>query len=75
MLFSRQVLRAGIGLDEVNRRVRDSLSTLADVALEIAMEREVCHRCFLPPAAGNFINLFFVFLLLLLLLLLLLVEP
>ena len=35
------MVRAGIGLDEVHRRVRSSLSTLADVALEIAMDREV----------------------------------
>ncbi len=33
-------MRASLGLDEVNRRVRESLSTLADVALEIAMEKD-----------------------------------
>ncbi len=40
-LLHRQVIRAGLGLDEVNRRVRDSLSTLADVALEVAWDERV----------------------------------
>ncbi len=36
--FFSQTLRAAIGLDEVHQRVRRTLTSLADTALEIAYE-------------------------------------
>ncbi len=41
LIFLRQALRAGMGLMEAHRNVRESLQSLADVALEVAFDNSL----------------------------------